>query len=306
MSDEPSPLIFYFNNSSIPLLTCSRQYKYRVIDGAKPSPFKAKHFVIGLAFHHFMKLIGTQPKGRSAPLDLITLMADQSLWYPDAKSLPNSFVMQLAVAAENMYKSQPNLFRDCIRERFIEFDAPTDMPETIQPRYCLTSDLISYDQASDTVLVTDYKTTKDKLDGAIVAKYNLSAQRFYYECRLVDIAADPNNTILPPHYKDAINKQRLKFGYWFYSHTEDKDFLAPHTYTDFNRLAEFRPLFEEKLQLATYLHLNPSQTVKEGVLLNACRMCEYSSICGLHNDKNEAEQFAKWPYGFAKYYPKHD
>lgn len=298
MTTEPKK--FYFNNSSVPLLACSRQYKYTVIDGAVPSPNKIRAFKIGLTFHHFMKLIGTPGH------DLITLMGNDKLWHPDSAGLDRSFILQLAVAADRMHTEHPELFADCIRERFFEVPAITDDKDLIQPIDCGTGDLLSYVSADRTVYITDYKTTSEPIDGSLVNKYNLSSQRFFYEMKYVDMAADPNNNTLPPHYKDAINNQRLKFGYWFYSHKTDADFLCPHTYTNFKRLAEFRALFDEKRELASYLHLNPDQTAKEGVVLNLCRYCAYTSICGLHDEKLEAEQFAKWPYGFKPYYPKHE
>lgn len=279
---------FYLNNSAFPILACAQQYVYRCVTGLKPPPGGNKYLATGIAFHKMMQIVGTE----ACPnIQLALLFGDKSKLHPSITAIPEATQLQLAALAQRIYTEHPNLFNNSKRELHFEYSYPEDPSSTIRTG---TIDLLTYDESSDTVILTDYKTTAKPIDGALITNYNLSSQRFYY------LLAAYYFTDLPPAWQSAIANHRLAWRYCFVAYEKDQYHLAEPALVDLPELETFARLFNEKAQYAAALHDDPSLAVKEGILSGQCWKCPYTALCTTAEPNLDA-----WPYGRAEYNPKH-
>ena len=280
---------FFFNNSCLPLLTCSKQYHLRVVRGLKPPPGGNKYLAAGTAFHKMMQLVGTE----ACPnLQLALLFGDKTKLHKTIQAIPESQALQLAKVGQRIYEEHPELYKDAQREFYFEYQDPNVGPAT----RCGTIDLITYDAATDTVILTDYKTTAKPIDGSLITNYTLSSQRFFY--LLAAYYLD-----LPEHYIKAIAASRLAWRYCFVSYEKDEYHLATPALVDLTELETFAGLFTEKAYYAAALHEDSTLALKEGILNGACWKCPYTSIC---TAADETKLIESWPYGTAPYNARHD
>lgn len=281
---------FYLNNSSFPYLSCSKRYALQVVTGLKPPPGGNKYIAAGLAFHKMMQIIGTE----ACPnIQMAIMFGDKSKLHPLILAIPEVQQLQLAQMAQRIYTENPSLYTDAIRESHFEYHWPAD-PESATR--CGTIDLISYDPSSDTVILTDYKTTAKPIDGSLITNYSLSSQRFFYQLAAYHLD-------LPPHFQSAILEHRIAWRYCYVAYEKDQYHLAAPTLINLAELETFARLFNEKAIYADALHNDPSLAVKEGILSGQCWRCPFTSIC---SSENETHMIETWPYGRADYNPKHN
>jgi len=285
---------FYLNNSSFPYLTCSKRYHLQVVQGLKTPPGGNKYTAAGIAFHKMMQIIGTEA---CPDINLWLLFARDKL--PEKiTSIPETQALQLGRMAQRIYTEHPELFADCRRELHFEYHLPEDANanSAFKPYRTGTIDLLTYDPTSDTVIITDYKTTAKPIDGNLITSYALTSQRFYYQLAVYYL----NN--LPAHYISAIKSHRLAWRYCFVSAEKDEYHLAQPQLVNLIEQETFFRLFREKALLADYIHNDPTLAVKEGILNGSCWRCPFTSICTAETEDN---LITNWPYGTAPYNPKH-
>ena len=159
---------------------------------------------------------------------------------------------------------------------------------------CGTIDNLSI--ISDTLVLTDYKTTSKPIDPALTAGYKLTSQRFFYQMAALVME-------LPKEM--AILRDSLKVAWRYcYVQVESGDYYLeePQLFDEY-QLQHFRGLILDKAILAAAIHADPNLAVKEGILTGQCWKCPYSSLC-LAADEEAAMQ--SWYYGSQPYNPKHD
>lgn len=292
------PSSFAFNNSSLAWLSCSQRYVYRVVYGACQPTAKSLPLTIGSIFHKFVELLGKT--------EMINLLLSPESWPEFIRDFDRAKALKLLALANQVRLENSHLFPkdNHFQELFGEVAVP--QPDGITANYSFTIDVLTYDAATDTVIVTDFKTTKLPLDGNLITTYDLKFQRIFYEHCLTRLAAQEDGTYLPVLTRNAILAGRMKFGYIFINHETNKYVALPPKPYSPSLHAAYSELLHEKVAWAAILHKQPALARKDGILYDLCSRCEFRHICALHDPSAEAKQFAAWPYGFKKYSAKHD
>ena len=288
---------FHFNNSSLQYLSCARRYYYQVVKGLLPPPGGNKYTAAGLGFHKMMQLVGTDGWASVA----LRVMTDETNIPPSIKKLPMPQRLQLAGTADRIFQQHPELFQpNSLREHWFSFTLNEDFGQPLldgemcAAAPCGTIDNLSI--ISDTLVLTDYKTTSKPIDPALTAGYKLTSQRFFYQMAALVME-------LPKEM--AILRDSLKVAWRYcYVQVESGDYYLeePQLFDEY-QLQHFRGLILDKAILAAAIHADPNLAVKEGILTGQCWKCPYSSIC-LAADEEAAMQ--SWYYGSQPYNPKHD
>lgn len=290
---------FYFNNSSLPWLTCAKQYDFRVVKGLLPPPGGNKYTAGGLAFHKMMQLVGTP----DCPNINTSVLFNRANLHEKIRSIPEPLALQYAQLAQQIYDEHPELYLPGSHLREFQFGYQLEQDrfhnyearqEPVQATRTGTIDLITL-TPDGFVDILDYKTTSKPLDGSLINSYKLSSQRHFYTLALYH--AD-----LPSQYKEAISQHRLRFHYLFVHAEKNQYFLQPPALVDLKELEGFALLFNEKALYAAAIHADPTLAVKEGILSGLCWKCPFSSIC-LADD--EEYLINNWPYGSKPYNPSH-
>lgn len=286
---------FYINNSSLPLLTCSRRYYLTVGRGLKLPPGGNKFTTIGLAFH---ELMAAAKNGESTAIKGLT-PPDESTFM--AKITPTQRA-QVAMLAEKILTEHPEMFgEDSLRERWFEIPlADTAGEPSHQPVLCGTIDHILYDPADDAAIITDYKSTAKPLDAGLESSYTLTFQRWFYI-----ISAGLDDT-LPDNIKLALSKDRIKFRYCFANYETNTYLLQTPEWVDVNELAKARELLMDKVLLAQAIVSTPTLAIPDGVTTGACYSCAFKSICLAKNPADAQAFMDNWYLGYKPYYPRHD
>jgi len=290
---------FYLNNSSLPWLTCAKQYKHRVVDGLLPPPGGNKYTSGGLAFHKMMQLVGTE----ACPNITSAVLFNRANLHEKIRSIPEPLALQYAQLAQQIYDEHPEMFTaGHQRELHFEYTLEQDTYHNYEARqdpYCATRtgtiDLLTL-SPDGFVAITDYKTTSKPIDGWLLSSYKLSSQRHFYTLALYHL------TTLPPDFQSAIKEHRIRFRYCFVNAEKNQYYLQPPALVDINELQVFARLFNEKALYAAAIHADPTLAVKEGILNNSCWKCPFTSIC-LADD--ESQMISSWPYGSKPYNPNH-
>lgn len=282
---------FFLNNSSFSILSCAKRYHLQVVQGLRPPPGGNKYTTPGLAFHKMMQLVGTEGYPNMAML----AMFDKNK-HKEIAVIPEVQAIQLAKLADRIYEEHPEMYVDCRRELHFEYQTAVDMPEVTteiehQATRCGTIDLISYDSQSDTVILTDYKTTGKPIDGQLITNYSLSSQRHFYTLAAYYLE-------LPEHFKAAIKSHRVAWRYCYVGIDKDVYHLAQPSLVDLNELTVFARLFTEKALYAAAIHQDPTLALKDGILSNLCWRCPFTSICTAEIEDN---LITNWPYGKKPY-----
>lgn len=289
---------FYFNNSSLYDLACSQRYVYHVVKGAitpLSDPFLAKgHF-----YHKLAKLIDREANTAM----MMSLFNKPAGWEEHGQDYLN----KAAVLVEKVYLENQELYREHLREQWIEVELDpidilnieTDQVETVIPIACGTLDVISFLPSDNFVLISDYKTVNKPLTGDHASTYNLKSQQFFYPW-LLSLKHD----FLPETWQAAIKAGRYGFSYIHCAPLTNKYLRMPHRPIDQNILAQYVQQFTEKAALAAYLHVNPQSAVKDGSIHDRCFRCPFTGICELHSPEQEAKHFQLWPYKHKPYNPK--
>jgi len=289
---------FYLNNSSLPILSCSKQYHLRVVTGLKPPPGGNKYTTPGLAFHKMMQLHGT----KEVPDILTACVLDKKSLPPVISSaITDHQCMQLAQLAKRIHDEHPELFADCYRELHFQHNAgqrTNNRADEWQTIHFSHTDTDHYDANTDTVILTDYKTTGKPIDGGLITAYNLTSQRYFY------LLAAYYLDNLPPHFKAAIQAHRLAWRYCYVGIEKDTYHLAAPTLVNLNELEVFARLFHEKALYAAAIHRDPEAlAVKDGILNGQCWKCPFTSICTAEIEDN---LITNWPYGKKPYTYHHN
>lgn len=290
---------FYLNNSSLPWLTCAKQYHLRVVQGLQPPPGGNKYTSGGLAFHKMMQLVGTA----EIPNITSAVLFNRANLHEKIRSIPEPLALQYAQLAQQIYDEHPEMFTaGHQRELHFEYTLEQDTYHNYEARqdpYCATRtgtiDLLTL-SPDGFVDITDYKTTSKPIDGGLISSYKLSSQRHFYTLALYYLAD------LPEDFQSAICEHRIRFRYCFVNAEKNQYYLQPPALVDVNELQVFARLFNEKALYAAAIHADPALAVKEGILNNSCWKCPFTSIC-LADD--ESSMITSWPYGTKTYNPNH-
>lgn len=283
---------FYFNNSSLPILACSKQYEYRVIRGLAPPPGGNKYTTAGVVFHRVMQTIGP-----GSNYTLTAAMTPDKL--PDFfRKVPIVQQLQIAQTAEQLYTAEPHLFTTPhVRELYFEYELP-DLPGVI---WCGTIDLLTLAD-NGWVVITDYKTTAKPIDGQLVTSYALTSQRPFYLAGVCALAS-LHPEALPAEMIDPILSLKLAFRYCFVNVEKNQYVLQQPQPISEPEMDMFIRLFDEKARYAAALHEAPDLAVKEGMLSGICWKCPYQQLCLAQDEEAAASQ---WPYGTKPYTGRHD
>jgi len=293
MDLSPNMSTFYLNNSSLPWLTCAKQYHLRVVLGLQPPPGGNKYTAGGLAFHKMMQLVGTE----AIPNITSAVLFNRANLHDKIKSIPEPLALQYAQLAQQIYDEHPEMFSaGHRRELHFEYQCSDDtqLDGEIGATRTGTIDLLTL-SPDGFVDITDYKTTSKPIDGGLLSSYKLSSQRHFYTLALYYLD-------LPEAFKSAIAEHRIRFRYCFVNAEKNQYYLQPPALVDINELQVFARLFNEKALYAAAIHADPTLAVKEGILNNSCWKCPFTSIC-LADD--ESSMIASWPYGTKTYNPNH-
>ena len=290
---------FYLNNSSLPYLTCAKQYHLRVVRGLLPPPGGNKYTAGGLAFHKMMQLVGTA----ECPNITSALLFNFKAQHPKITAIPEPLALQYAQLAQQIYDEHPEMFGEGHqRELHFEYTLEQDTYHDYEARRDIylatrtgTIDLLTL-SPDGYVDITDYKTTAKPIDGGLISSYKLSSQRHFYTLALYYL------TTLPPDFQSAIKEHRIRFRYCFVNADKNQYYLQAPALVDVNELQLFARLFNEKALYAAAIHADSTLAVKEGILNNSCWKCPFTSIC-LADD--ESQMISSWPYGTKPYNPNH-
>ena len=288
---------FFFNNSSLEDESCSLRYVYKQVLGrvVSTSSSKDESLTIGSCLHDILERITPSHKEFDFHFN-----PDHVSKYKQQVDTINPLVYTTLVElAVRIFQSEPNWFADCLREyKFCIYDDRTLVArgrlynETQGAIWCGTIDLLSFE--NDWVIIRDYKSTKKKLTGDHVDSYKLKSQPHFYKESLLRIARYLPHT-LPPHYIDAINNQRIKFGYVHVSYT-DKNYIAPSPQPiNMFVFEHFQKLFADRQNLARALHDTPNIALKDGMLANQCWRCNYANICSENDSEKEQQRIERLP-----------
>lgn len=291
-ASPPTPTI-YLNNSSLPELACGTRYNYRILKGAIIP--KSPELSTGLAFHDMMRTVEKD----THPLEIVQKPP------ASAGSISQLTLLNLANLAVQT-AGQIDLSGE--RELFLEYSASAEVrarypdlaDKSFNARFCGTLDLISYDEAEDCIVITDYKTTQKKIDGKFFLDYALKSQRPFY-INLLSLTYYK----LPKKYQAAAVNGRIKFRYIFVNYVDKTVHVQPAQYMHTDTLAQTLNVMYEKLALAVYYHLNPSASYKDGMFFGHCFFCPFKQLCSTFDPIKEQEMIEKWPYGFRIYDPQH-
>jgi len=284
---------FFFNNSSLEDQSCTLRYTYKQVFGRvlSLSSKKDDSLTIGSCLHDILERI--QPIHKEFDFHFNPDVV--SKYKPAVDTIDQRVYTTLVELAVRIYTVEPNWFADCLREyKFCIYpDRPNDFYGELQGAiWCGTIDLLSYE--NDWVIIRDYKSTKKKLTGEHVDSYKLKSQPHFYKESLIRIARYLPHT-LPPHYIDAINNQRIKFGYVHVSYT-DKNYIAPAPQPiNMFVFEHFQKLFADRQNLARALHDTPAIALKDGMLANQCWRCMYANICAENDAEKEQQRIERLP-----------
>lgn len=290
---------FAFNNSSLAWLSCSQRYVYRVVYGAVQPTAKSLPLTIGSIFHKFVELLGKT--------EMINLLLSPESWPEFIRDFDRAKALKLLALANQVRLENSHLFPKDNHHQELFGEVPITQDDGIIAKHSFTIDVLTYDAATDTVIVTDFKTTKLPLDGNLVTTYDLKFQRIFYE-HCLRLLAHVNSTTptLNGNFRSAILAGRMKFGYIFINHETNKYVALPPKPYSQQLHDSYAELLREKVAWAAMLHRQPSLARKDGILYDLCSRCEFRHICALHDPSAEAKQFAAWPHGFKQYSAKHD
>ncbi len=280
---------FYLNNSSLPYLNCSLQYYLTVRKGLTRPPWSNTYLAIGLAFHELMQQakVGDQLalKGLLPPEDGTKFAA-----------ISPADRAKVAIVADKLLREHPEMYGpDSLRESWFTIELP--FPGKPVPHLCGTVDhrmLID-----DTLVITDYKTTKKKLDADLAASYQLTFQRWFY------IIATLLDESLPPLYRAAADNLKIAFRYCFVSYDTAEYILQPVELINIDELHAARKLLADKVGLAQAILADETLAVPEGITNGACYSCPFKLIC-LSPAEDRVKHIDNWYLGNKPYYPKHD
>ena len=291
---------FYLNNSSLPWLTCAKQYHLRAVRGLIPPPGGNKYTAGGLAFHKMMQLVGTA----ECPNITSALLFNFKAQHQKITAIPEPLALQYAQLAQQIHDEHPELFPADNHRREYRFEYGLDSDtyhnyEAGDPPWRATRtgtiDLLTF-TADGYLDITDYKTTAKPIDGALVNSYKLSSQRHFYSLAL-RYADD-----LPPEWKAAALNHRIRFRYCFVNAEKNQYYLQDPTLINVTELNTFAQLFNEKALYAAAIHADHTLALKEGILSGVCWKCPFTSICLADDESNLIEN---WPYGTKPYNPNH-
>lgn len=287
-------MTFYLNNSSLPWLTCAKQYHLRVVQGLNPPPGGNKYTSGGLAFHKMMQLVGTA----EIPNITSAVLFNRANLHEKIRSIPEPLALQYAQLAQQIYDEHPEMFSaGHQRELHFEYQFEDDISFDTDIRAVRTGTIDLLTLSPDGFVdITDYKTTSKPIDGGLISSYKLSSQRHFYTLALYYL------TTLPPDFQSAIKEHRIRFRYCFVNADKNQYYLQAPALVDINELKIFAQLFNEKALYAAAIHADPTLAVKEGILNNSCWKCPFTSIC-LADD--ESQMISSWPYGNKPYNPNH-
>lgn len=281
---------FYYNNSSIPYLACSKRYQFQVVRGLRPPPGGNKYIGTGLAGHKMLQLVGSE---QFPNWQMAMMFGDKTKLPASIAAVPEAVKLKLAMLVDRIYAENPGLFDGAVREFKFEYD-----DSDTAAIYCGTIDLLTYDAATDTVIITDWKFTSKPIDSWLVNSYTLTSQRWFYLQALYNIEDQ-----LPAPWRNAVTHDRIAFRYCFVGVDSDSYLLQQPALVDIEQLNTFGRLFNDKAVLADAIHDDPNLAVKEGILTGQCWKCPYNSLC-LASDEEQAVQ--KWPYGSKPYTHNHE
>lgn len=308
----PTPIPIYFNNSSLPSLTCPRRYVLTHAKGLRYARSDSQQ--LGTAFHHYMKVIDDTDQ-------LSTLIMFPSK-QPPARTLKAVAEHHLARLATIALRVHAQLGPAAVREQFFKINTAAKLLSFTLPDTHTLDDTGTLDRADrlrlgmhgEYLVITDYKTTHKNLSsGDFHMGYKLTSQFLFYATAL-RYAARTNQ--LPESYaefKDLLLDNRIAARHVFVNHTDkaaerpEKDqimILDPVIFSA-EQLDEFELLFSQKRDLAVFLHLNPHLARKEGMLVGGCWGCPFQSICVLGNELAENNAIENWPLGRSTYDPTH-
>ena len=117
-------MTFYLNNSSLPWLTCAKQYHLRVVQGLSPPPGGNKYTAGGLAFHKMMQLVGTE----ACPSITSALLFSFKSQHPKITAIPEPLALQYAQLAQQIYDEHQEMFSaEHQRELHFEYQFEDDV-----------------------------------------------------------------------------------------------------------------------------------------------------------------------------------
>jgi len=291
--------MIYLNNSSLEYLGCTRRYVYQVVRGAVVPKEMPLH--IGTLFHAYMRDIssGDAAITLAGPLAVNRFAAEKA-------NVPDENIQLVLADLACQARDQIALADDTTnREMWFEFPITVTIDgEPVDVTVAGTSDLRSLEAGH--ACISDYKTTKKKIDADLLVNYSLKSQLFFYAASmhllrsLGRVATDKMSD-----FWDAVKVGAISRRYIYASYTQKKVMVGAPEPISSDTLNQFIRLIDEKAHLAAYLHKYPERSTKDGMTTGGCYWCPFKSICTLHEPRLEARAIDAWYLGFQPYNPKH-
>lgn len=291
--------MIYLNNSSLTDLACGRRYVLKVVRGAVTPSKEA--FDIGTFFHHLMWIIRPEDNIETLVGSLRNVFAA----VPNTDRIPPAIWNLLTSPKHDIIRVYLADIACRVRDQ-LSLDALTSWRELtleapITPKFIRigTPDLIQYDPLSQSVIITDYKTTGSPVNDEKLNNYRLSSQLFFYA-----MLAKLNSDKFPPEMQAALDSHRIKFRYVIVEYKTNKFHVEPARDISVHAYDELLSIVREKAELAEFYHEHPDAARKDGTTFNHCMFCPFVNICALNNPAQEERLFKEWPLGFKHYNPK--
>lgn len=308
--DIPTPAKpFYFSNSSVGWMKCQRRYVLQMVYGLRVPAETSWN--IGSVFHHYMRLL--------KPGDNLMYVLMLPVYKPKDTILggvPEHLVTRLAHLAISITDQLGTPINGpIVKEQFLDDAGPDDLGAT----WVGTPDRLELMRLAGGVeylVITDYKTThKSVRDPALQMGYRLQSQFSMYALLLLRVLLNtPERFPALAPFQDAVSQGNIASRHIFITHAEkafaegskEPQFAIMNpTPLEVNELAVMRTMFQEKEELASFLHVHPHLAHKDGMLTGSCWGCPFQQICSLKNAQLEETAIERWPLGRAPYEPTH-
>ncbi len=308
--NHPPDKTIWFNNSSIPRLSCGRQFVLKNVTGLRTLPSNSMAF--GSAVHHWMRVI--------EPNDVeFTLLALKPL----APKLSEQISTDQAHRAASLAVMAANQlgFESHVREEFFAFNTSSHLlnPDWLPAGYavmdagtldrCEVMRIAGYDH----VVITDYKTTYKKLsNGDLHSGYMLAGQLKFYAAALrrAARAGQLAGTSFEP-YQDLFAQGFIARRYVFINSGDkaekptDRLFVQPPGIITNEELDEYDIMLSTMRDMFVYYHTQPQQAMKTGQLSGVCYGCDFKPICLSPNEASAQHAIETWAYGRSAFNPEH-
>lgn len=284
------------DNSAISLLHCERRYQLTVVEGRRPG--ETKEIRTGSAFHIVQEHID-----KTQDVDAAYNIARTK--YPDVD-------MSVVVAASTLYRltSKPGRVIDVllngistpaveVKFKYLYASFPHGH-EMLNVYLCGTIDRIEIDEATDTLVIKDYKSSAAVTPGhqeSIITGYDLQFQLLFYLYALI------HGKILPAAYLDYITSGRYRLEYHFIFYLSKppafKRLVKPALPPDLlNR--EIPLIINSKILKAVAITQLTTPAPHDGMTTyGVCKNCPYKPGClnmGTERELEYLQRFDVTPY----------